>query len=175
MKNEYSVVGDVVEILLKRTDGSSYITKISLSDFARINKIDCTWGILNSGSSFYVGMRKNKKQYLLHRVITNAPKGYVVDHINHDTLDNRKDNLRVVLQKENMQNLLSHRKNSSSGARGVCWDSNRERWLAHITLNYKFKFLGYFDSKDEATAAVEKARATQMPFSKEGMTCEDAA
>lgn len=53
-------------------------------------------------NSFYV--KTSKYPYSLHRVITDCPKGFVVDHINHNTLDNRKDNLKICTHSENMKN-----------------------------------------------------------------------
>ena len=53
-------------------------------------------------NSFYV--KTSKYPYSLHRVIMNCPKGFVVDHINHNTLDNRKENLRICTHAENMKN-----------------------------------------------------------------------
>lgn len=53
-------------------------------------------------NSFYV--KTSKYPYSLHRVIMDCPKGFVVDHINHNTLDNRKENLRICTHAENMQN-----------------------------------------------------------------------
>ena len=47
---------------------------------------------------------ENGQKQQLHRMITNCPKGLQVDHINHDTLDNRKQNLRCVTAKENLLN-----------------------------------------------------------------------
>lgn len=41
----------------------------------------------------------------MHRLIMGQPKGMEVDHINHDTLDNRKENLRVVTTAQNQRNL----------------------------------------------------------------------
>ncbi len=46
----------------------------------------------------------NGQRLGMHRLITNCPKGLEVDHINHDTLDNRRSNLRVCTHKENMRN-----------------------------------------------------------------------
>lgn len=55
----------------------------------------------------------------LHRLVTGAPKGRTVDHLNHDTLDNRRSNLRVGGQRENTQNRKGANLNSTTGVRGV--------------------------------------------------------
>ena len=71
-----------------------------------------SWYLKPSGSNFYVirtiryGIRsENKKmRVLLHRIVVSAKKGEVVDHINGNTLDNRKRNLRICTQHQNMMN-----------------------------------------------------------------------
>ena len=58
------------------------------------------------------------EERLLHRFIANCPKEKVIDHINHDTLDNRKENLRICTYTENNQN-IRHRKNSKNKFRFI--------------------------------------------------------
>ncbi len=55
----------------------------------------------------------------LHRLVANAPQGMQVDHINHDTLDNRKTNLRVVTKAENEQNRKGAEVRNKLGIRNV--------------------------------------------------------
>jgi len=90
----------------------------------------------------------------MHRLITCAPKGFVVDHINHDTLDNRKCNLRVVTQQGNLRNtrLL---KNNTSGVCGVRLLKRKkcDRWKATIRVDGKDVYLGLFKSKEDAVLA----------------------
>jgi len=56
---------------------------------------------------------------LMHRLILSAPAGKEVDHWNHDGLDNRRENLRVVTHAKNMENRRGANANSSTGIRGV--------------------------------------------------------
>lgn len=68
---------------------------------------------------------------LMHRLITGAPKGMDVDHINHDGLDNRLENLKVCTHKENMQN-QAFRKTNTTGYSNIYYDKNggrRKRWF----------------------------------------------
>lgn len=121
-----------------------------------------TWYVDNNG---YVraeyGGRKNKKSVYLHRVITDAKKGQVVDHINGDKLDNRKCNLRMCTQKQNSRNSRIV-KVKTSKYKGVHYDKSRKKWAAKIKVDYKDKFLGRFDN--EIDAAKEYNNAAKKYF-----------
>lgn len=113
-----------------------------------------------STRSFNAGAKLKGRVVLLHRLVMKAPKGMVVDHINHDTLDNRKKNLRVCTHAENMKNKkISVRQ--KSGFKGVFIhpETSRRRmhYEAKIKVNGKVKYLGFFKDKLEAARAYNKA------------------
>lgn len=97
-----------------------------------------------------------RKTIRIHRVVLNCPDDLQVDHINHDTLDNRKENLRLCTVKQNSGNQRGHSK-SSSGYRGVSWIVQHEKWAAQLVENHNHHFLGYYDDKEEAARAFDKA------------------
>lgn len=103
----------------------------------------------------------------LHRVILGlAPEDpRLVDHIDGNTLDNRRANLRVVTAAQNAQNQGS--RGGSSEHRGVTWDRARGKWMASAMLNGKRTTIGRFATEDEAAAAASAWRAKHMPFSAE--------
>lgn len=81
-----------------------------------------------------------------------------IDHINGNSLDNRKANLRVCTCRQNAQNLRK-RKGCSSRFKGVCWSKNTGKWRARIEHSVKQIHLGYFESESEAAKAYdEKAK-----------------
>lgn len=92
----------------------------------------------------------------MHRLIMDAKDGQKVDHINRNTLDNRKSNLRFVTQSQNMMNAVI-RKTNTSGFKGVCFVSREGKWLATIWKDGKQKWLGYFKDKKDAAQAYNKA------------------
>jgi hypothetical protein len=91
---------------------------------------------------------------LMHRMIMQAPPGMVVDHINHDGLDNRRSNLRLCTQRDNMQNI--RRSDNKTGFRGV-YKSSLNRWMATIHKDGRPKFLGTFPSPEQAAQAYDNA------------------
>ena len=95
------------------------------------------------------------KDYL-HRIITNAPKGYEVDHIDRNTLNNRRENLRVCTRQENSRNKTKQR-NNTSGYKGVSWDKAKKKWRAFISVDKKQIFLGRYDNIEEAIKARQQA------------------
>lgn len=109
-------------------------------------------------------MEGKSKTFYLHRFVTDAPKGKVVDHMNHNTLDNRKINLNVCTQFENQQNLKGAKKNSKSGVRGVAWDKANNKWRATIFVNGKTINLGRFASISEAEKVRKEAESIHFPY-----------
>jgi HNH endonuclease/AP2 domain len=92
----------------------------------------------------------------MHRAILGAQPGQMVDHRNHDTLDNRRENLRFCSYSENAQNSRKH-SNNTSGFKGVSWYARSNRWVAYINLNGKRIHIGYVRDKDEAILARDAA------------------
>ena len=103
----------------------------------------------------YLYNKSGTKIILMHRLLMNAPKGKVVDHIYHCTNDNRKSQLRICSYSENAMNKA--KSNSSSGITGVYWYSREEKWSAEIGINGKSIRLGLFNDKDEAIKARKMA------------------
>ena len=111
----------------------------------------------------YAGRRlkrdKGKRRLCgMHRAILNAPEGLFVDHINHNGLDNRKANLRIVTLQQNSWNARPAIKNGKPKKyKGVKWDKDKQKWQAKIYIESKLKHLGYFDNEKEAAKAHDSA------------------
>jgi len=94
----------------------------------------------------------------MHREIIHPPDHLVVDHINHNGLDNRKANLRHATRAQNNHNrLIIKREDSSSKNKGVSWKKDKKKWQAQIYVNGQLKFLGYFKNEIQAAKAYDKA------------------
>ena len=91
----------------------------------------------------------------MHREIMGEPKGKIIDHINHDGLDNRRANLRVATRQQNTWNKRKQRGNCSSQYKGVTWFKRAGKWQARITCNGKSIFIGYFDDQISAARAYD--------------------
>jgi len=139
--------------------GDDEWTIVDPADFYRFGHLK--WQPKGSRKKFYV-VRYAKigpgrtKLLNLHREITNAPKGLLVDHLNGDPLDNRKANLRLATQSQNRQN-VPKRKNTSSRFIGVCFNKEMKKWRAVINHDKKSIYLGDFKNEIDAARAYDTA------------------
>lgn len=180
MKNEYQHNDDgttfiFMESKTKRFPGKHTII-IDTEDWDKVK--EHRWGIKfnnhhrypyaaanvphpDGGWCHYTWQGKEKRQrrrtkLQLHHLIAGKPqKGKAVDHINHNGLDNRKENLRFVTQAQNQQNRRSSR-NSSSQYKGVRWHKGNKKWEAEIEHEGKRNYLGYFTCEHQAALAYNK-------------------
>jgi hypothetical protein len=100
---------------------------------------------------------KGQAAVRLHRLLTSAPKGTFVDHINGNTLDNRLENLRITDHTTNMRNTRK-RKTGSSIYKGVCFRPSRtDKWEARVYFKGKTVALGYYQTEEQAALAYNNA------------------
>ena len=100
-------------------------------------------------ASAWDASKKKGKTVLLHNLIMGC-KG--IDHINRDTFDNRKANLRICSNMENSWN-RGVRKNNKSGVTGVWLNKQSNLWTSYIMYDGDFKNLGVFNNKEDAVRA----------------------
>ncbi len=93
---------------------------------------------------------KNPKSIYVHRMIMKAKKGEVVDHIDGNTFDNRKKNLRLCTGKQNSRNRVRLNKNNTSGFKGVSFFKPTGHWMVQVMFNGKRAYTGFFKEKIEA-------------------------
>ena len=121
----------------------------------------------------YLKSQINGRPYLLHRLAwlymtgEMPPVGILMDHINQVKDDNRFKNLRLADHSLNGQNISQPQnwQSRTSSHRGVHWDSSRSMWFSQIAVSGKKKFLGRYQSEQDALKAYQRAREELHPFS----------
>lgn len=96
------------------------------------------------------------KTFYMHRVIMKPNNGQIIDHINMNTLDNRRENLRFCTKTENGRN-SAVRKNNILGTKGIYYDLSRRKYRTSISVNKKQIFIGRFNTVEEAIIAYKSA------------------
>lgn len=134
-----------------------YVAIVDDEDFEGLSKFKWHVACSNFGKPYasrkpIAGENRKETNIRLHRFILRAKDGEHVDHINGDTLDNRRCNIRVCTPAENMRN-RPIQSNSTSGYKGVSWHKHRSKWRAQIKINGRKKHLGYFDNPKDAYMA----------------------
>ena len=127
---------------------------------------------LNNSGYYQVHLMNNdgisKRAKLLHRLVCESFKlnpnaKRCVDHINNNRLDNRIENLRFATYSENKFNSKVY-KNNKSSAKGVAYDTEREKYMVYIYKNGKRFYLGRYESLEEA---IEKRKQASNQMFKE--------
>ena len=107
----------------------------------------------SAGGKKYIRILYKGKKYYAHRLAFlymtgNFPNNFV-DHINHDSLDNRYCNLRMASSTDNQRNKIPH-KNNKTGITGVFFCKKRKKYISAITIKNKHKHLSYGNDFFEA-------------------------
>lgn len=112
--NEYIERDSFAEIIIKSKRFGQFICLVDLEDIHKLKNRSCRVQKGKAGK-FYVNTTVDKKQVLIHRYIKDCPIDKIIDHINGNTLDNRKSNLRICTILDNNQNRYNSGRKSKSG------------------------------------------------------------
>lgn len=119
------------------------------------------WYLHPQGYAMRTAVMDGKRTTIyMHREILGATTEELIDHRNHDGLDNRRANLRRCNRSQNNQNARG-RYNRRSKYKGVAWDSSRQRWRAEVVANGSTRFVGRFDDERSAALAYDRAAREQ--------------
>jgi hypothetical protein len=120
------------------------------------NLVSYQWRAIRGLRTCYAVRNEGEKLIKMHRQILSCCDGLMVDHINHNGLDNRRSNLRICTASQNQQN----RQPSNYGKsryKGVCWHSGKKKWRAAIVLDGRSIHIGYYDYEIDAAVAYDDA------------------
>jgi hypothetical protein len=120
-----------------------------LEDYDKIK--DYCWSEHIDGNGYHALCSRNPKNEKMIK-FHNALSMTMVDHINRNPLDNRKENLRQATPSENAMNRSKY-KNNTSGVSGVCWRKDTLKWRATIQVEEVTYNLGSFINKEDAIKA----------------------
>lgn len=144
--------------------------RMSIEDrfWSKVDKTDTCWnwnGVPQSMGygTFSINANYKSKTYLAHRYIftilgVEIPEGKFVDHMCHNTMCVNPQHLRFVTNKENHEHLIGPYSTTTSGVRGVSWNTERQKWRAQVNHYGKCYFLGLFDDIADAEAAARAKR-----------------
>lgn len=161
---EYNILDSITEIFLYH-DEQKYAVIIDTINLEKVLSYKYRWYLCwhEDVNGFYVRATKyishrNPKPILLHDFLLDFPLNGHVDHINHATLDNRIENLRIITSSDNLRNRKTRNSNNKSGYRNVCLIDNR--WVIQIQINGKNKRLKSFpiNQLEEAGNYAEESR-----------------
>lgn len=163
IKNDYAV------LVLKKRCGEIVECLIDIEEIEKLEQLGSSWSLKENNVPYVktnIVIDGVNTTLRLHRFIMGVTdRNIIIDHINFNTLDNRKSNLRIVTSAQNNQNRNGAQKNSKSGIRGVSWDKKTNKWRVTVKVNKRQICVGYFSDLKDAAISAENARKTLLPFS----------
>ena len=156
MKNEIKKGKDYAILIIKSNTYGRVETMIDIEDIERVKKY--IWRAVRraNNKSFYFATGQNIEMLLLHRFLMNCPEGLQVGHINKNSQDNRKQNLRICDVSTNMAN-RSNAIEIQSGEKFIYWDRSQERWIVRIMKNRMQVYCGCSKDLKEAIKMRDKS------------------
>jgi hypothetical protein len=145
-RNEITDKGAYLEVTLYDFHGNETGKMKADKDDIEIIKSH-KWHISRNSGGGYVKSSVGRKLVRFHRLVLGITNNGQIDHINHDKLDNRKKNLRIVSCSQNQMNRMN--------VAGYC--EFKGKWMARINVNSKPIYLGYFENKEDAIQARKEA------------------
>lgn len=138
--------------------GQGKVCLVDAADYEVLKRYN--WCYTNAGAM----ARIKVKQWLMHRYIMQPPEGFVVDHINHNHIDNRSSNLRITTSQQNSQN--SRKNKHKSFFKGVYYSPSTAKLYKHkikpkifFTI-FNSQRIGRFDTAVAAAIAYDKEAKT---------------
>lgn len=136
-----------------------YVALVDDEDYDKLMSYG-SWYASVGGRTAYASVKKqiNYKRvtYKMHRIIMGVPEHLMVDHINHNGCDNRKENLRICTQRENTMN-ITMLSNNKSGVRGVSYSKTANKWHSIIRVCGERIHLGWWSDFEDAVSARKEA------------------
>lgn len=155
-KNVYEISDKLV---ILNIDSKKYGKQKFLIDKEMLNDVtQYYWGLRNYRNNFYAYTHIGNYKYLaLHRLIADAPENMFVDHIDHNTLNNCRDNLKICTNKENQ-----HNRAKLEGIKKTKWG-----FQVQMKVNGKLKCFGTYKTYEKAKEIRIKAEQEYRPYVKE--------
>lgn len=113
------------------------------------------WRVVEANGKAYAVTWMNGRHVYLHRYLMNSPEGKLIEFINGDRLDNRRENIRAVTktQKQRSKNLSA---NNTTGYKGVSFNKKAGKYKASIRHKGKLIYLGLFPTAEKASEAYNR-------------------
>lgn len=145
-KNYYSDCDDGKSVEVIATNGIKFYIDKSDEALVRLKK----WSVCKDKKGFMSVLAADKT--MLYRWIVNVPKGFEIDHIDMDRLNNRRSNLRICTHQQNQIN-QGLQSNNTSGVAGVRFVKRKNKFQARIKVSGHTIHLGYYTCFDDAVKA----------------------
>lgn len=131
-----------------------YSALVDDEDYEELSKYK--WKISKSKTIIYA-----VSQIFMHRLIMKTDKNESIDHIDHNSLNNTKSNLRIATDSQNRQN-SNKQKNTTSKFKGVYWNKSTNLWQSNIFYDGKQHYLGRYKNEDDAGRAYDVEAKVQF-------------